>query len=62
MLLHSPVVKGQQVIDQIYGGYGESVDVQKLYGDANGFAKKYPKLDKLIKCEILPGIRDRHEF
>jgi cyclophilin family peptidyl-prolyl cis-trans isomerase len=56
------VVKGQDVIDSIYGGYGEGVDVQQLYGDAKGFAKKYPKLDRLIKCEILPEAREKHEF
>jgi cyclophilin family peptidyl-prolyl cis-trans isomerase len=41
------VVEGQKVVDSVYGGYGEGVDVQLLYGNSKGFKKKYSKIDTL---------------
>ena len=55
------VIKGKEVIDAVYGGYGEGVDVQLLYGNAAKFRKKYPKLDMLKKCNVIAE-RARHEF
>ena len=53
------VVNGKEVIDKIYNGYGESVNVQLLYTDEAAFKKKYPKLDYINECSIVTQHRKR---
>jgi len=58
---HSPwevplgnVTVGMHVLKSLYGGYGETVDQGRLLTEGNAYTRKeFPKLDYLLRCEVL---------
>lgn len=56
------VVKGMDVVDHLYGGYGEhsgggmrAGHQDAMFAGGNAYMdRKYPKLDKLIRASVLP--------
>ena len=43
-----------KILDKIYSGYGEQPDQQQIYEQGNNYLKKnFPRLDYLIKAEII---------
>ena len=55
------VVEGMDVVDKFYAGYGEMrpegkyIDPTRVEGEANEYlVQRFPKLDYILKTEILP--------
>jgi cyclophilin family peptidyl-prolyl cis-trans isomerase len=55
------VIQGMDVVDKFYAGYGEMrpegkyIDPSRVEGEANEYlVQRFPKLDYILKTEILP--------
>jgi peptidyl-prolyl cis-trans isomerase A (cyclophilin A) len=53
------VVRGMDVVDQIYAGYGEKPDQHQIQLEGNKFLKKkYPRLSYIEKVEFISSLDD----
>lgn len=48
------IVEGYEVVNKLYGGYGESPDQQSIQRDGNRYLNRFfPKLDSIISARVI---------
>jgi homoserine O-acetyltransferase len=59
------IVEGMDVVDRLYGGYGENAggglrrgDQSKIYAEGNAHLDRdFPELDRLVRATVVGGAR-----